>query len=177
MVARAEGEGAPGAVDAHEKAMMFDLAPAADLTARTFRAREGQRGQEQTFVAERPSRAFDETPFVAFRAAVPSVHWNGTLTPTAAGLKTQTNPVRASVVLHTDSAGRARDARAVLLARTYEGGATVEDNARFAILTARLRKLSPRFTIDDIEKLDTMVGELEQVSANLDEIRSTFGLK
>ncbi len=157
--------------------MMFDLAPAADITARTLRAREEQRGQEQTFVAERPPRAFDETPFLVYRSAVPSVHWIGTLTPTAAELKTQTNPVRANVVLHDDPAGRARDARAALLARKYEGLATVEDDARFAILTARLRKLTPRVTSADIEKLDAMVGELEQVSANLDEIRSKFGLK
>jgi hypothetical protein len=72
---------------------------------------------------------------------------------------------------------RGRRSEAALLARKYEGLSTVEDDARLAILTARLRKLTPRVTAADIDKLRTMVGELEQVSANVDEIRSKFGLK
>lgn len=76
-----------------------------------------------------------------------------------------------------DAVDRARDARVALLARKYEGLSTVEDDARLAILTARLRKLSPRVTNADLDRLTTIVGELEQVSSNLDAIRSRFGLK
>lgn len=158
--------------------MMFDLATTTDMT-RTLQAREEKRGREETFVAERPSRAFEETPFLVFRTDVPSMRRNGTLTPTGAELSNlvETTQVVAKAATKEDAADRARDARVALLARKYEGISTVEDDARLAILTARLRKLSPRVTSADIDKLTTMVGELEQVSSNLEEIRRKFGLK
>ena len=158
--------------------MMFDLATTTDMT-RTLQAREEKRGREETFVAERPSRAFEETPFLVYRTDVPSMGRNGTLTPTGAELSNQVETAQLVVkaVTKEDAVDRARDARVALLARKYEGLSTVEDDARLAILTARLRKLSPRVTSVDIDKLTTMVGELEQVSSNLDEIRSKFGLK
>lgn len=159
--------------------MIFDLAPVADITAGTFQAREEKRGREETSVPRRPARGFEETPFLVYRSDVPSMHRNGTLTPTAAELRMQTaaTPPPVREIVRDDPAGRARDVRVSLLARKYEGLSTVEDDARLAILTARLRRLAPRVTAADIDKLTTMVGELEQVSANLDEIRSKFGLK
>lgn len=60
--------------------------------------------------------------------------------------------------------------------RAHDVEAARARDARLAILTARLRKLSPRVTSADIDKLTTMVGELEQVSSNLEEIRRKFGL-
>lgn len=159
--------------------MMFDLATTTDMTARALQAREEKRGREETFVADRPSRAFEETAFLVFRTDVPTMRRNGTLTPTGAELSNlvETTPEVVKAATKKDAADRARDARVALLARKYEGLSTVEDDARLAILTARLRKLSPRVTSGDIDKLTTMVGELEQVSSNLEEIRSKFGLK
>lgn len=159
--------------------MMFDLATTTDMTARALQAREEKRGREETFVADRPSRAFEETAFLVYTSDVPSMRRNGTLTPTGAELTTLVERSQAPLktVPTEDVADRARDARVALLARKYEGLSTVEDDARLAILTARLRKLSPRVTSTDIDNLTTMVGELEQVSSNLDEIRSKFGLK
>lgn len=159
--------------------MMFDLAATTDMT-RTLQAREEKRGREETFVAERPSRAFEETVFLVYRTDVPSMRRNGTLTPTGAELaslveSTPHAPLKA--MSKEDAVDRARDARVALLVRKFEGQSTVEDDARLAILTERLRKLSPRVTSADIDNATTMVGELEQVSANLDAIRSKFGLK
>jgi hypothetical protein len=163
--------------------MMFDLAPVADMTARTIQARDEKRGREETFVADQPARRFEETRFLVYSSDIPSVRRNGTLTPTVAELRRQTEPMPAPAKeagvqgVHDNAADRARDARVALLARKYEGLSTVEDDARLAILTARLRKLTPRVTSADLDKLTTMVGELEDVSANLDAIRSKFGLK
>lgn len=160
--------------------MMFDPAPVADMTARTIQARDEKRGREETFVADQPARRFEETPFLVYRSDIPSMHRNGTLTPTVAELRTQMEPMPApakEAVVHENAADRARGARVALLARKCEGLSTVEDDARLAILTARLRKLTPRVTSADLDNLTTMVGELEQVSANLDAIRSKFGLK
>ena len=159
--------------------MMFDIAITSDMTARALQARDEKRGREETFVADRPSRAFEETPFLVYRAHVPSARRNGTLTPTGAELGslngTMSSPPKTAS--KEDAVDRARDARVALLARKYEGLSTVEDDARLAILTARLRKLSPRVTNADLDRLTTIVGELEQVSSNLDAIRSKFGLK
>lgn len=158
--------------------MMFDLATTTDMTARALQARDEKRGREETFVADRPSRTFEETSFLVYRSDVPSMRRNGTFTPTGAELTNLLVESRAvSKMPAENAADRARDTRVALLARKYEGLSTVEDDARLAILTARLRKLSPRVTSADIDSLTTMVGELEQVSSNLDEIRSKFGLK
>ena len=67
---------------------------------------------------------------------------------------------------------RARDARVALLARKYASISTTEDDARLQILTQRLRRLSPRVTPEDLNSLSTMVGQLEEMSADLDEIPS-----
>jgi hypothetical protein len=72
---------------------------------------------------------------------------------------------------------RAGEARVALLARKYASISTTEDDARFQILTQRLGRLSPRVTPEDLNSLSTMVGRLEEMSADLDEIRGKFGLR
>jgi len=159
--------------------MFSPLLPVADVTPATLQAREEKRGHEETFIADRlPTRRLDETPFLWYGSDIPSMHRDGTLTPTAEELRMQiaATPLPVREIPSADPVARARDMRVSLLARKYEGLSTVEDDARLAILTARLRKLAPRVTAADIDNLTTMVAELEQVSANLDEIRSKFGL-
>jgi hypothetical protein len=160
--------------------MMFELATNTDITARALLAREERRGREETRAVDVPAARFDETLFLSYHSDVPSMHLNEPPTPTGDELKqSMTVPVRefGRMTLQHDSADRVREARVVLLARKYEGLSTVEDDARLAILTARLQKLSPRVTSADFDNLATMVTEIEQVSSNLDEIRSKFGLK
>jgi hypothetical protein len=158
--------------------MMFDLVANTDMTARALLAREERRGREETAAADVVTR-FEETPFLVYRSAVPLMRRHGSITPTQAELKQQTEVGQAPniAVVHRDAADRVYDARVSLLARKYEGVSTVEDEARLAILTTRLRKLNPRVNSADLEQLTTMVDELEKVSSNLDEIRSKFGLK
>jgi hypothetical protein len=159
--------------------MMLDLAALPDMTARSIQSHDERRGCEETYVNERPVRSFEETVFLVYRSSVPSMRGSGSLTPTKAetlgalGVNTR----RPSAPSHDDTADRARDARVVLLARKYEGISTTEDEARIEILTQRLRRLSPRVTPKDLDQLTLMVGQLEEVSSNLDEIRSKFGLK
>ncbi len=157
-----EGDGAePRPSMLKGEAMRFDLASAGDLTAQKM---------------AHPPRELEETVFVAYPAARPSMRWNGTLTPTCAELAAQSQVTRTPVRLGTQESvtDNARDARVTLLARRYERPSTVEDDARLAILTVRLRKLSPRVTAADLDKLTTMVDELEHVASNLEEIRSKF---
>lgn len=71
----------------------------------------------------------------------------------------------------------ASDRRIDLLVRSFSGDASNEDDARLQILTSRLRKLSPRITAEEINHLDNLVGELEGISANLDDIEAEYGLK
>ena len=66
----------------------------------------------------------------------------------------------------------ARDARIALLARRYEKRATVEDEARFQILTERLRRLAPVVTARDLELYSTMLGGLERADALIERIRA-----
>lgn len=154
-----------------------------DITAAnvyTFEERRGRRrGQEETVVGERPVPAFEQTVFVSYRSSVPSMNRGGVSTATAAELR-DAFPSKSLEQLAPeadDPVIRARDARVALLARKYESISTTEDDARLQILTQRLRRLSPRVTPEDLNRLSTMVGELEETSADLDEIRGKFGLR
>lgn len=159
--------------------MMLDLAVLPDMTARSVQSHDERRGREETLVNERPAPGFEETVFLVYRSNVPSMRGSGSLTPTGAELRGQfgANEARRIATPPDDAVDRARDARVALLARKYEGVSTTEDEARIEILTQRLRKLSPRVTTTDLDNLSTMIGQLEEVSSNLDEIRSKFGLK
>lgn len=79
--------------------------------------------------------------------------------------------------LTEDDSGCTRDQRIALLAKRHADASTVEDDARLAILTGRLRKLSPGVASGDVDNLTAMVDDLEQVSSKLDAIRSKFGLE
>lgn len=71
----------------------------------------------------------------------------------------------------------AREHRLELLAKKYEGvGITREDEARIAILTQRLRRLTPRVSRVAWTIAEESVTQLEGVSARIDEISEKYGL-
>lgn len=80
-------------------------------------------------------------------------------------------------LIDDDEVLKARDARLALLARKYEGAASVEDTARLQILTERLRKLSPRVTDKDVEQVAEMVADAEGIAARLAAVKEKFGLR
>lgn len=71
---------------------------------------------------------------------------------------------------------RASEARLALLAQKYEGTATKEDSARLAILTERIRRLCPRVTPADLAALGEVVGEIEQITVGIEQLRQEFGI-
>ena len=150
-----------------------------DANATSFQTRDERMERAETLVHRGPAPGFGDTVFFVNQSSVPSTKGSVPRTLTTAELKQAVDAdERSSRVSHSEDAiDRARDARVALLARKYEGVSTVEDEARIGILTQRLRKLLPRVTPGDVDALSTMVGELEAVSANLDAIRSKFGLK
>lgn len=71
----------------------------------------------------------------------------------------------------------ARDQRIQILAMQFEGAVlTREDEARFAILTQRLRRLAPRVTQKSWTIAEDAVSGLEAISGRIDEIGAKYGL-
>ncbi len=70
-----------------------------------------------------------------------------------------------------------RDARLALLARKYEGRASVEDTARLQILNERLRRLAPRVTREDVEVVVEMVADAEGIASRLTAMKAKLGLR
>jgi hypothetical protein len=70
----------------------------------------------------------------------------------------------------------ASEVRLTLLAQKYEGTSTKEDNARLAILTQRIRRLSPRITVDDLAVMTVVTDGIEKISADIEELRAEFDI-
>lgn len=146
-----------------------------DMTALHARAWEERRGREETAALPLVDRRFDETTFIQQRGAVPALSRAGTMTPASGGLTIGdelTAPEPTEVLVDA-----ARDTRVTLLARKYENGGSVEDEARLKILTERLRRLSPRVTTRDLDAVTVVVSDLERASKDLAAIRERFGLR
>jgi len=148
-----------------------------DLTPTISTAYEEKRGREETAVvsSQRERPKFDETLFIGFQGEVPLLKRQTDPTPTAEELRTGQggNPRGQS----DDEVLEARDTRLALLARKYEGVASVEDGARLRILTERLRKLAPRVTHHDLEQVVEMVADAEGIAARLAAVKDKFGLR
>lgn len=72
-------------------------------------------------------------------------------------------PVEEAEPSPAESANRDRLA---LLARAYVAGQlSTEEEARLAIVTARVRRLIPRVTVQDFEELERVAIELEQIGS------------
>jgi hypothetical protein len=147
------------------------------MTPTMAKAYEEKRGREETTVVnfEKGLRRFEETLFIGFRGEVPLLKRQTDSTPTAEELRAgQGVSPRGQ---EDDDVLKARDARLALLARKYEGSASVEDTARLQILTERLRKLSPRVTEKDVEQVAEMVADAEGIAARLAALKEKFGLR
>ena len=80
----------------------------------------------------------------------------------------------ASQVSEADVANRTRLA---LLARQYEAARlTIEEEARLAIVTERVRRLIPRVTVDDFEALQAILEEAERIGSADIERRRRLGI-
>jgi hypothetical protein len=148
-----------------------------DMTPTMATAYEEKRGREETTVVnfEKELPRFEETLFIGFRGEVPLLKRQTDSTPTAEELRAgQGVSPRGQ---EDDDVLKARDARLALLARKYEGAASVEDTARLQILTERLRKLSPRVTEKDVEQVAEMVADAEGIAARLAAVKEKFGLR
>ena len=71
---------------------------------------------------------------------------------------------------------RQANIRARLLAQKYEGTLNIEGNARLDLITARLNKLLPRVTDQDLDFLSQGVDKLEKISKSLEQIYLEFNL-
>jgi hypothetical protein len=80
----------------------------------------------------------------------------------------------ASQVSEADVANRTRLA---LLARQYEAARlSIEDEARLAIVTERVRRLIPRVTVDDFEALQAILEDAERIRLADIERRRRLGI-
>ncbi len=150
-----------------------------DVTPTTATVYDEKRGREETKVGDfnRPRQAFEETIFIEFQRQVPLLKRQLDTTPTAEELRTREAQPAAHRGLDDDAVVKARDARLALLARKYEGTASVEDTARLQILTERLRKLAPRVTAADVEQVAEMVADAEGIASRLAAVKEKFGLR
>ena len=74
-----------------------------------------------------------------------------------------------------DAVVRAATSRSVLLARKYgRGGVDREEASRLEILTERLRRLSPRVELAEIDVLTGMVNDMEALSSQLAVMRAKY---
>jgi hypothetical protein len=122
-------------------------------------------------------RSFGETVFVELGRQVPVLKRQADSTATTAEVRAapgqglRRGPASEPGVLDP------RDARLALLARKYEGSASVEDTARLQILTERLRKLSPRVTQDNVAQAAEMVARRGGHCGRLATMKAKLGLR
>lgn len=76
-----------------------------------------------------------------------------------------------------DLVTQARDRRLELLVRQFDRQSSPEDDARFHILTQRLRRLVPSVSDAAWEALNATTTALENVSGSLDQLKNQFGLR
>jgi hypothetical protein len=148
-----------------------------DLTPTMATAYDEKRDREETAIGnfEKKFTSFEETLFIGFQEEVPRLERQTDSTPTAEELRAGSAAGKRGQ--DDDEILKARDVRLALLARKYEGAASVEDTARLQILTERLRKLSPRVTDRDVEQVAEMVADAEAISARMAAVKEKFGLR
>jgi hypothetical protein len=80
-----------------------------------------------------------------------------------------------SQISEADVANRTR---LTLLARQYEAARlTIEEEARLAIVTERVRRLIPRLTVDDFEALQAILEDAERIGSADIERRRRLGIE
>jgi hypothetical protein len=76
-----------------------------------------------------------------------------------------------------DQISEARDRRIELLVRKFDKTSTTEDDARLHILTQRLRRLVPRVTERETDRLASTIALVEEFTADLDATKKKYGLR
>jgi hypothetical protein len=76
-----------------------------------------------------------------------------------------------------DEISEARDRRIELLVRKFDKVSTTEDDARFHILTQKLRRLVPRVSERETIQLASTVAMIEEFTADLDATKKKYGLR
>ena len=76
-----------------------------------------------------------------------------------------------------DEISEARDRRIELLVRKFDKTSTTEDDARFHILTQKLRRLVPRVTERETNQLASTVAMIEEFTTDLDATKTKHGLR
>ncbi len=137
------------------------------------------RGWEETGIggAGPTARSAGETLFVELGRKVPVFKRHADSTATAAEVRSSPRQSVRRVPAPDPTALDPRDARLALLARKYEGAASVEDTARLQILNERLRRLAPRVTREDVAQVAEMVADAEGIAARLATMKAKLGLR
>ncbi len=151
---------------------------ALDVTPTMVSLYDEKRGREETIAGDSQyrRRPLVETFFIGLGGQVPQLKKQTDSTATAAELRAGGHGA-SQRAQDQDETLKARDVRLALLARKYEGTASVEDTARLQILTERLRKLAPRVTHQDVEQITEMVADAEGIAARLAAVKEKFGLR
>jgi hypothetical protein len=121
----------------------------------------------------------DLTPFVASATVTRSVRRQAT-SLTSSEMQTPSTIERATLEQHPDNASAevetVRDRRLQLLVAKFENETTYEDEARLHLLTARLRRLAPRVTVESLNALKSAADTIENASSELEAMKRRLGL-
>ncbi|CAE6848945.1 hypothetical protein R75465_07071 [Paraburkholderia aspalathi] len=121
----------------------------------------------------------DLTPFVVSGNVTRSVRRQAT-SLTSSEFGTPTTIDRSTVEQYPDNASAeaetVRDRRLRLLVAKFENETTYEDEARLHLLTARLRRLAPRVTVESVNALKAAADTIENASSELEAMKRRLGL-
>jgi hypothetical protein len=118
-------------------------------------------------IARQP-REDEQTPFLALGSAV-----SDATEPIVNGVAVQSDDPNVTDPQVTSL----RDGRIALLVKKYEGAGSVEDDARFQILTERMRKLERPMADQAHAVLFEILSSIEAAATRADSVRAKFGLK
>jgi hypothetical protein len=118
----------------------------------------------------------DETQVIAYVRSQPKrISKNAPVTVTAKDFESQATAELGSSgeVLGVDSRSdveRTSEGRLTLLQRELDGHATIEDNARYLILTQRLRRIAPPVVASQWNALESLTSQLESIAQAIDSV-------
>lgn len=121
----------------------------------------------------------DLTPFVVSEPVTRTVRRQAT-SLTSSEWQTPVTIDRSVVAQNHDNAiaevETVRDRRLRLLAAKFENETTYEDDARLQLLTARLRRLAPRVTMESVDALKAAADTIESASSELEAMKRRLGV-
>jgi hypothetical protein len=121
----------------------------------------------------------DLTPFVVSETVTRSVQRQAT-SLTSSELQTPASINSSTVEQYLEHASTevetVRDRRLRLLVAKFENETSYEDEARLHLLTARLRRLAPRVTVESVNALKAAADTIENASTELEAMKRRLGL-